>query len=146
MKNLEAYKHLAVPGFMAVGRQADKIKVRFKNFKLAVDQNIQFSALFSVVLTPINIFFCEQQAMVSGYAHLCIKASFVIIFLYFCLVISTYCPRTDMQIAISAVVDSFMHGFTGLTSHNAECANACITPTLFTHSITCFKAYAYSFK
>ena len=63
---------------------------------------------------------CEQQAMASGYAHLCIKASFAIndIFLYFSLVISTYCPSTDTQIAISAVANSFMHGFTGHTSHN----------------------------
>ena len=69
--------------------------------------------------------------MASGYAHLCIKASFAIndIFLYFSLVISTYCPSTDTQIAISAVANSFMHGFTGHTSHNVECANACITST-----------------
>ena len=85
--------------------------------------------------------------MVSGYAHLCIKPPLsLMIYSFFSLVISTYCPRTDTQIAISAVVNSFMHGFTGLTSHNAGYANACITPTLFTHSITCFKAYAYSFK
>ena len=78
----------------------------------------------------------NNQWLHAGYAHLCITASFANndIFLYFSLVISAYCPRTDTQIAISAVVNSFMHGFTGLTSHNAECANACITHFLHIQS------------
>ena len=32
--------HLAEPCLMAVSRQADEIQVRFKNFKVAIDQNI----------------------------------------------------------------------------------------------------------